>query len=242
MEEKEKLDTGGVSVAKSRFLTWLDNFWYHYKWHTLISVFLIFAVTVCALQMCQKETYDMHILYAGGHSFTRSSEDGDYPEYTKANDTLRYFVSDFDDNGDVEFSLRDLFIPDEEEMKGMSESQMQLAYNDREVLKTLVISGDYHLWFISEEVYDSFTRPEMLTNLTDIVPDGVEVEYYKGQPYAIYLNSTEFATLAGFSDLPKDTLICLRNMTGASHVNKSSVEKNYERAEVTLVKILSYGK
>ena len=80
MNENEKLDTGSVSIKKGKFLRWLENFWYHYKWHSLIAAFLIFTVTVCTVQMCRKESYDMHILYAGGHSFQRNSEDGDYPE------------------------------------------------------------------------------------------------------------------------------------------------------------------
>jgi hypothetical protein len=242
MNENEKLDTDTVSIKKGNFLTWLDNFWYHYKWHTLIIAFIIFTVTICTVQMCQKESYDMHILYAGGHSFTRNSEDGDYPEYAKAKSTLKNFVSDYDDNGEVELSLRDLFIPDQEDMKGMSDAEFQLAYNDREIMKTLIVSGDYYLCFLSAEVYDSFTRPEALRNLTEFVGEGVNVEYYKNSPYAIYLNSTNFSNLSGFSELPDDTLIVLRSTSGSTPINKSSNEKQYKRAEETLIKILNYGK
>lgn len=241
-ENDGKLDTGGVSIKKGKFLSWLDNFWYHYKWHTLIAAFVILVLTVCTVQMCGKESYDMHILYAGGHSFGRVSEDGDYPEYTKAKNTLKSFVSDYDDNGDVEFSLRDLFIPNQDDMKGMSESEFQLAYNDREAMKTLFLSSDYYLCFISVEVYEGYTRPEALRNLTGFVEDGVNVEYYKDTPYAIYLNSTNFSNLAGFSELPDDTLIVLRSTAGSTHINKSSNEKQYKRAEETLIKILNYGK
>ena len=242
MNENEKLDTGGVSIKKGRFLSWLDNFWYHYKWHTLIAAFLIFTVTICTVQMCQKESYDMHVLYAGGHSFGRSSEDGDYPEYNKAKSTLKNFVSDYDDNGEVELSLRDLFIPNQSDMKDMSEAELQLAYNDRESMKTLIVSGDYFLCFLSAEVYESYTRPEALRNLTEFVGDGVEVEYYKNSPYAIYLSSTNFSNLSGFSELPEDTLIVLRSTSGSTPLNKSSNEKQYKRAEETLIKILNYGR
>lgn len=240
-ENDGKLDTGGVSVKKGKFLTWLDNFWYHYKWHTLIAVFLIFTVTVCTVQMCTKESYDMHILYAGGHSFTRTSEDGDYPEYTKAKTTLKSFISDYDDNGEVEFSFRDLFIPDQDDMKDMSEAEYQLAYNDREAMKTLFLSSDYYLCFISAEVYEGYTRPEALSVLTDFAPQNNSFKYYKDTPYAIYLNSTGFSKLSGFSKLPEDTLIVLRSTSGSSPLNKDSNEKQYKRAEETLIKILNYG-
>ena len=242
MDNNEKLDTGGVSVAKSKVLTRLDNFWYHYKWHTLIAVFLIFTITICGVQMCQKDSYDMHILYAGGHSYSRSSENGDYPEYTKAKNTLRSFVSDFDDNGKVEFSLRDLFIPDQEDMKGMSESKLQLAYADRESMKTLAVSGDYYLMFISAEVYNGYMREEALVNLSEFAKEIDGVRYYNDKPYAIYLDSLAFSSLAGFSDLPSDTLVALRSTVGSNHLNQSSNKKAYERAEATLIKILNFGK
>ena len=241
MDGNEKLDTGGVSVKNSKFLSWLDNFWYHYKWHTLITVFVLFTAIVCGVQMCQKETYDMHILYAGGHSFTRNSEDGDTPEYNKAKSTLKYFVGDYDDNGEVEFTFRDLFIPNQDDMKDMTESQLRLAYDDREAMKTLIVSGDYYLCFLSAEVFDGYTRKEGLVNLSEMAAGIDGVKYYKDEPYAIYLSSLEFSTLSGFSELPKDTLVVLRNTTGSNHMNKDSNKKEYKRAEQTLIKILNYG-
>lgn len=242
MNDNEKLDTGGPVIKKGKILTWLDNFWYHYKWHSLIALFLIFTITVCTVQMCGKESYDMHVLYAGGHSFNRSGEDGDYPEYTKAKTTLKSFINDYDDNGEVELSLRDLFIPNQDDMKGMSESEYQLAYNDREAMKTLIVSGDYYLCFLSAEVFDGYTRPEGLRNLTEFVEDGVSVRYYEKSECAIYLNSTNFSRLAGFSELPADTLIVLRSTVGSGPLGKNSNEKQYKRAEETLIKILNYGK
>ena len=29
----------------------LQNFWYHYKWHSLVAVFLVIAILICSL-MC----------------------------------------------------------------------------------------------------------------------------------------------------------------------------------------------
>ena len=242
MNENEKLETGGIAIKKGKFLSWLDNFWYHYKWHSLIAAFLIFAITICTMQMCEKESYDMHVLYAGGHSFVRTGEDGDYPEYKKAKNSLKAFISDYDGNDEVEFSLRDLFIPNEKDMVGMSESELRLAYNDRTTMETAITSGDYYLCFISSEVYESFFVEGALTDLSYFVGQGGNVEYYNGSPYAIYLNSIAFSNLGGFSELPDDTLIVLKSTSGSTHLNKSSNEKQYKRAEETLIKILNYGK
>ena len=82
----------------------------------------------------------------------------------------------------------------------------------------------------------------MLRNLTEFVSEGVSVDYYNNSPYAIYLNSTNFSNLSGFSELPSDTLIVLRSTSGSTPINKSANEKQYKRAEETLIKILNYGK
>ena len=38
---------------------WLDNYWYHYKWHTIAAVFVLFLVGYTVVQNHQVEKYDM---------------------------------------------------------------------------------------------------------------------------------------------------------------------------------------
>ena len=38
MHREDKREAGEI-VVNNRFLTWLDNFWYHYKWHVIVSAF-----------------------------------------------------------------------------------------------------------------------------------------------------------------------------------------------------------
>ncbi len=42
---EEKLEPGTLTT-NSRVLKWLDNFWYHYKWHTIITLFVAVVVIV----------------------------------------------------------------------------------------------------------------------------------------------------------------------------------------------------
>ena len=51
--------------AEMKFLKWLDNFWYHHKWKTIISLFLIVVLTVCIAQLVEKEDYDACVMYVG---------------------------------------------------------------------------------------------------------------------------------------------------------------------------------
>ena len=237
----EKFDTGTVLIKKNGFFAWIDNFWYHYKWHTLISLFLVFALLVCTLQMCRKESYDMHILYAGGHAFERQSEDADTPEYFKAKNTLSKFVIDYDGNDEINISFRDLFVPDNDSMKDLEDSYYYRAYEDRSSLGTLMVSGDHYLCFISSEVYENYKDSERLASLKPYVAEGVTVEYYDTTCTAIKLSSIAFSELSGFSELPEDTLICLRSMNFSTHLDKKSNQKEFDKASETLRKILNYG-
>lgn len=237
----EKLNTGNTSRDKKRFFVWLDNFWYHYKWHSLIALFLVFTVTVCTLQMCSKESYDIHILYAGSHAFSRQSTDGDTPEYVKAKRTLSNFVSDYDGNGEVNISFRDLFVPDNDKMSELSEAQYSRAFEDRNNLGTLMVSGNHYLCFISAEVYENYKDTGRLVNIKALLPNMTNLKYYDDTGMAIRLSNTDFASLSGFSSLPSDTLICLRSVNFSTHLNKKSNQKAYLRAEETLIKILSYS-
>ena len=57
--------TPGDAAVKSGWQAWLENFWYHYKWHTIASVFVLLVVTIITVQMCTRTTYDAYIVYAG---------------------------------------------------------------------------------------------------------------------------------------------------------------------------------
>ena len=236
----EKLNTGEIHREKRGFFLWLDNFWYHYKWHSLIALFLVFTVTVCTLQMCQKESYDIQILYAGEHAFSRRSDDADKPEYNKARDTLSQFVKDYDGDGEKNISFRDLFIPKEEQMGSLTESEYRRAYDDRTNLNTLLVSGEYYLLFLSPEIYVDYSAESgRLANLKPFVNEGTPLEYYDDTGTAVYLSSTALYSLSGFSDLPSDTLICVRSANFSSHLNKKKNQKSYEKAVETVTKILN---
>ena len=67
----------GEVKIKSKLTERIENFFYHYKWHTLIALFLIFTITVCTLQTCQKSSYDAYIMYAGGTNISSTPKEGE---------------------------------------------------------------------------------------------------------------------------------------------------------------------
>ena len=81
-KQEEKLQGGDIHVPPTlrarrrerehgRVYKWFDNFWYHHKWKTIISLSLAVIILVCTLQMCQREEAgDLSIVLAGPYAFT----------------------------------------------------------------------------------------------------------------------------------------------------------------------------
>ena len=39
---------------------WLENYWYHYKWATIISAFFITVAVICIVQIASKKNYNIY--------------------------------------------------------------------------------------------------------------------------------------------------------------------------------------
>lgn len=62
---EEKIKGAEIAVEKNKFLKWLDNYWYHYKWHTLVTLFFVMVIGVCVIQACTNKPKDILITYGG---------------------------------------------------------------------------------------------------------------------------------------------------------------------------------
>ena len=242
--ENEKID-GGATI-KTTVSSKLENFWYHYKWHTLIALFVVFVITVCTLQMCEKESYDTNVLYAGGHAVSRQNEEADYSEYQKLLTSFKSFSKDYNEDGKVSVSLRDLYTPTEDELRAAGDDvYYSRFYEDKEILTSTMMTGGYFLCFFSPEVFESYDKIEndgarVFADLSYLVPDGVTVEYYNDAKTGIKLSSLGIYSLSGISSLPENTVVCLRNTSFSTHLDDDKNERDYTRAKEMLVKMLSF--
>ena len=69
-EKNERLQEKTIAVEKGKFLKWLDNYWYHYKWPTIAVAFFVVVIAVCLIQSITIEKKDILITYAGPTSLT----------------------------------------------------------------------------------------------------------------------------------------------------------------------------
>jgi len=251
-DRNEKIE-GDVEIkVKTPFSAWLDNFWYHYKWHTIVAAFVIIVGVLLTVQMCSKVSYDLHILYAGDARVSPSREGGDLSEYEKTLMDLKKITPDINGDGECEVDFLNLFVANDEELallreKGEStEGAETLIREDSETLSFSIVSGDYYIMLLSERLFLEYAEQygdSLFAPLSEYATDA-EVDFVSGT-LGIRLSSIEgFASLPAISALDtEDTVICLRAVTEVSAFwNKSRNEKNFEAAEAALIAILEYGK
>ena len=126
----------------------IQNFWYHYKWHTLIALLLVAVIIVCSLQFCAKESYDAYILYAGGKSIGRTAKDGDVAEIVTVISSLKRISDDFDENGEVSVNFSSFLFLSSDEAKERDDVNEALLMNDRSSLNSVLEHSEYYLCFV----------------------------------------------------------------------------------------------
>ncbi|MBQ9940891.1 MAG: hypothetical protein IJO74_05070 [Clostridia bacterium] len=194
-----------------KFQKWFDNYWYHYKWRTIvISVFSLFII-IASVQLLLKKNPDAHIMYAGPASVTYTSLDEILNSIDK--------VMEKDLNGDrkkyveyVEITLIDRSkINDEGEIYSEYinnnldfQTSMLQRYNAE------IAFGDSMIYFVSPGIYSDLKSnfqllPLNSERLLDDMPDNSFDEY------SFKLSDLDIYKLDGFCLLPADTLVCMRH-------------------------------
>ena len=221
----------------------LENFWYHYKWHSIIAVFLVIAVLICTLQTCSRESFDGFVLYAGKKGISRTEGDGGV-EYALFLSAFSDIMEDRDENGEITPSFLDLYIPSADDMKESGSDLYSLASENISRLEYELISGsDFFLCLLSEYNYEQYKTWDSLpvfTPISQYLPEGSTAVLY--DEYAVKLITLSFFTLDGISDLPDDTVVCLRRLTSVNAAMNREARENYENAEKMLRELLSYSK
>lgn len=218
----------------------VQNFWYHYKWHSAVALFLIITLLICTLQFCKQEKYDIYIVYAGSKSIGRTVENGDVAEIETVISAFERVTDDFDKNGNININFVNYYYLSAEEAKAAGDVNEALLAADKKTLTTIFEHSEYYLCFISPAVYEAYCKvgdEDAFINLSGVAASHAEVEYYNGKSDAILLSSLGASSVPGFSNLPKDTLICIRRPSVIA--GKSKEHNAYvENAKETLGNIL----
>lgn len=206
---------------------WLENYWYHYKWTTIIVAFLVLVLSVGIFQMCDKEKYDIDILYTGPAILNTDQK----------RDLATAFASvmsgDYDGDGDKTVMINDITVLSDEqiaekEAEAKAESdQLYYDYKGREnaitQVTTLISTGETVICLMDDYMYQKYKSDGAfvpLSELFDTVPE------YAHDEYSVYLMDTPFGQyFSACMALPADTLLCVRQMSVFASGNESAEEQ-----------------
>ena len=224
--KEEKAYTEGISMKESRFLSWFDNFWYNYKWHTIVTIFIVVVLTFCLVQSCTKEENDIIFTYAGPKEFV-----SDPAEKVEINSALSELSTESYGDG-ASATLKSFEIYSKEQIKEIeselvAEAEKTLdetdkpkktvntAFNTEEMnsFEDFVRSGASYILLLDPSIYqtilDSEGNTERLVELSSIYESTPENARDK---YSVRLGDTEiYKTNPALQVLPADTVVCLHN-------------------------------
>jgi hypothetical protein len=228
-----------------RLYKWFDNFWYHHKWKTLISLFLIIVILVCTLQMCQKEeTGDISVVLAGPYTFV-DNEAG----LTSLRQCLaRYLPADYDENGIRQVDAVSYMIYSKEQIeeiqKGKDDNGNPIRVNTATIQQnysqynTYMMLGETSVLFLDPWLFEEMAKKEndYLSDLSELPGTlqrgavGYTDKNGNTKILGVKLGETELyqKNLAVSQALPADTVLCLMS---PYFVGKSSNLKEYQKAQ-----------
>ena len=242
MEERnEKIDISpNVKIPVSKKF---ENFWYYYKWHTIIGIALVAVVVVLIVQLFTKPSYDVNIVYAGEKSISISSSTGDgVTELSLITKAIESVAKDYNNDGKVRFSLRNLHILSAAELNEITDSNKKITLESstqsaRQELRDIFYTDNF-VFLLSDDIfkeYDSSGEDSVFADISEYCKDGKSYEF--ASEGGIYISSLPIYESSDLSLLPPDTVLCLR-LPGVFKGRGS--DEAYKAAEELVRALLSF--
>ncbi len=210
MQEIEKPQGNDIKIIpKSKGMVWLENYWYHYKWHTIVVSFFALLFLFIFIQCQNTRPNDTVVTYCGPINFLSE-------EKTEGvRDVFQHVMpEDFDGNGDkyVEFVRYQVYS--EQELQADLEqndghSSINLAYNNQQVkaFNDFMMTGESSVYLLSPYMYEYILPRGNLQKLSEVLEHIPSSAY---DEYAVRLGDTPlYAQESALQILPEDTLVCL---------------------------------
>ncbi|MBQ9736625.1 MAG: hypothetical protein IJV96_07565 [Clostridia bacterium] len=244
----DKIPAGEIA-PRSPFLKKLDNFFYHYKWHTVVAVFLAVVILVVSLQTCSREPYDIEIMYAGPYNLN------DRQTVLDIERAFEPAVLDKNEDGSQDVRLVSYWINEKLYSGEEGESLTDVAYlvntsvSNEKSFQSEITAGNLSICLLSPYLFKKVDAEAGFMRVTDLAPilkeqeDVLCVRNDDGtiNRFGILLSETALGQLPGLSSLPKDTVICIRKKA-YNLLNASRAEEQHEHAVKVFCEILSSGK
>lgn len=204
----------------------LDNFWYHYKWHTFAVIVALFFVVITIKSCSDRSEPDLKMIY-----FSTEGYQMDTAEKLEKSLRKEGLVKDIDGDGEARFHIEPLinaFDVDAPIVQGSAEKIQTVIYAGDH---TLVLAHQYALEDYQQFFDDISSKAEeghkTFTNPTEGYISGISVE---GNSY-----------LEDLGINTKDLYMAIRRRS-EKEIENGTYDKHFELAYDVMDFILSHNK
>ena len=208
---------------------WLSNYWYHYKWTTIILLFFAVVLVMGIYQMAAKKGYDTQIVYAGPVLLLQEDQIEGINQAFQA-----ILPKDHNEDGQRNIQLHDFTIlSDEQYQQKLEEEGGSIAFdpstrsNYISNIMTLYSTGETSISLLDPYVYNLFAYESPYVKLEEILGEKPE---YAIDDYSVRLADTPFGQYFDALDvLPEDTVLCFRKAAALSSSDRTAEQYAFDR-------------
>lgn len=157
MEEKQNAHE---VAEQSKFLRWLDNFWFHYKWQTIAVLLVVILLAVTLPQCARGESGGVTVTFAGGYVMSNDEQTGLKNVLSAADENARITLSQYSILTEEEITANNTYTDPETGEKKLDTVGRNLdrGYNQDRIrtLQSYLMTGDCGIWIVSPYVYENW--------------------------------------------------------------------------------------
>ncbi len=226
----EKLRAGEIK-EQSRFLRWLDNYWYHYKWPTLFAAFALVCVIVIVVQLTERKEYDYRFVYTGPVSLSEKQA----AEMADALGKLGVSA----EIKSPEAALTAYFLKHASDIKAEDAYYAQMMASNRTAFQQQILAGDALIFLMDPKLFLEYEAAEAgFLPVRSYYPDIPASALTEGSECGLRLDATVLWELACFRALPGDTAVCLRTPVAMSGLlDQEKAYAYHDRYEALFLKL-----
>ncbi len=190
-----------MEEKKMTFTEKIENFWYHYKWQTIIAVFFAVTFAICITQCAKNSEADAMIMYAGNYAV---------PDDYKATALEGIMSEDYNGDGEKRVDVFQLVLNIVE--KG-GEYEYYDAVGQNEELQRLEIefyTGQSVIYILHPFIYGQYRN--IMVPISDVIGDTALPEGALYDDKALRLSALPAYAETTLGFYPEECVLCIRSI------------------------------
>lgn len=209
------------------FKTWCENFWYHYKFHTITVIVAVVALAVILAQCATRTKYDYTVMLA------TSSVEWSSLQIKALEKELAECAEDINGDGEVNVLLADCTFNEQE-------SGYQIIMAKKQKLQSMVMNEPSALILISDKASYDWINTAINNGFSENtnLPHG-DGHYYDMTESSFLINAKKSID-SGFI-WPDELIISRRRVKGTLFESKKGMSEITEAADKFIKNIITYS-